>query len=219
MRRTSILLGVLLAMAAFSHADTINLTSGSGNIYPVYAGFNFRLYGGGYGLLIPYALDVYNGDLVNCIPCDPTQLSVLFGDSGQFAYGAQYNGAQYLEGSIQFDAVSFVSSLAPNGILTVTYTATASISLFLVNSKTLQRVGPFVWGDPNQLWYITAQFKPDVGLPVYEFLGATLSTSVAPEPATIVLLGTGILPLLFGVRGRLSRSGTAPVIDAESGTG
>lgn len=209
MKRISILLGVLLAMAAFSHADTINLTSGSGNIYPTMSGFNFHFYGGGYDIFIPYALDVYNGDLVKCIPCDPTQLHVLFGDAGQFAYGKQYNGQQFVDGSIQFNAVSFVSSLAPNGILTVTYTATASLSLFLVNSVTSQQIGPFVWGDPNQPWYITARFKPDTGLPVYEFLGATLSTSIAPEPATIVLLGTGILPLLLGVRGRLSRSGNS----------
>ena len=202
MKRFSILLGVLLAAAAFSHADTIDLTSGSGNIYSGFPGFTFRFYGGGYGLFIPQALDQFNG-LVNCIPCDPTQLNLLFGASGQFT-----NGAQYIDGSIEFDAVSLVSSLAPNGILTVTYTASASISLFLVNSATLQQVGPFAWGNPNQLWYITAKFKPDVGLPVYEFLGATLSTSVVPEPATMVLLGTGMLPLLFAVRGWLSRTGS-----------
>ena len=205
MKRSATLLGVLLAMAAFSHADAINLTSGSGNIYPTMSGFNFHLYGGGYDIFIPYALDVYNGDLVSCIPCDPTQLHVLFGDAGPFAYGEHYNGEQYLDGSIVFNAVSFVSSLAPSGILTVTYTATASISLLLVNNVTSQQIGPFVWGNPNQLWYITAQFKPDIGLPVYEFLGATLSTSIAPEPATIMLFGTGILPLLLGVRVRRSR--------------
>jgi hypothetical protein len=200
MKRISIFLGVLLAMAAFSHADTINLTSGSGNIYPGFPGFTFRFYGGGYGLYIPQALDQFNG-LVNCHPCDPTQEDSLFGAAGQFT-----NGQQYLIGQFHFDAVSFVSSLAPSGILTVTYTATASLYLFLVDSS-FHEIGPFVWGDPNQPWYVTAQFKPDIGLPVYELLGATLSTSIAPEPATIMLFGTGILPLLFGVRGRLSRSG------------
>jgi len=200
MKRTSILLGVLLAMAAFSHADTINLTSGSGNIYSGFPGFTFRFYGGGYGLFIPQALDEFNG-MVNCIPCDPTQLNALFGAAGQFT-----NGQQYLVGRIQFDAVSFVSSLAPSGILTVTYTATASLYLFLVNNVTSQEIGPFVWGDPNQPWYVTAQFKPDIGLPVYEFLGATLSTSIAPEPTTIMLFGTGILPLLFGVRAAVTNS-------------
>ena len=46
MKRTSILLCVLLALVAFSHADSINLTSGSGKVYPLFVlpGFSFQFF-------------------------------------------------------------------------------------------------------------------------------------------------------------------------------
>ncbi len=202
MKKLSLLLVVLLAFAAFGSADTIKLTSGSGQIYPylVFPGYTFHFHGSGYDFSIPQFLDLFNGALVTCIPCDPTHLSnPLFIAGGPFLYV----GSQVLDGIIQFNAVSFVSSLAPNGILTVKYTAIADLNLFLSDLITSQLTGPFVWVNPNQHWIITAQFKPDVGLSVYEFTGATLTST--PEPATMMLVGTGMLPLLIGLRKRLSR--------------
>ena len=112
MKRTSILLSLLLALVAFSHADTINLTSGSGKVYPLFVlpGFSFQFHGGGYDLSIPEALDVYGGFLVNCRPCDqiPPAGSSLFIGSGDML-----RGSTDLEGQIIFNAISFVSSLAP----------------------------------------------------------------------------------------------------------
>jgi len=116
------------------------------------------------------------------------------------------NGNPYLEGAIVFDAVSFVSSLGPSGMLTIKYTATLFLQLFLTDAATnLHIAGPFVWGS-SEPWLVTAQFAPDgSGIPgVYKFAGATL-TSV-PEPATIALLATGMLPILFRGRKRLSRT-------------
>jgi PEP-CTERM motif len=207
MKKTSILITVLLALAAVSSADTINLTSGSGKLYRfgIAPGYTFAFYGSGYGIGIPSASDNFNGDLVNCFECDPYHLGNLILIEGDIT-----NGNASVAGIIRFDAVSFVSSLAPSGILTVKYTANAYLYLFLINPITSGRTGPFVWGDPNQPWYVTAQFTPVVGLPgVYAFAGATLNSSITPvpEPATMMLLGTGILPLLFAVRARLSRIG------------
>ena len=205
MKRTSVLLSVLLALAAFSHADTINLTSGSGKIYPflVLPGYTFHFAGSGYDISIPGAQDEYGGWLVNCRPCDPFTLVTfpLFQASGDFLT----SGNPHLSGAINFYPVSFVSSLAPSGILTIRYTARLVQVLFLVDSLTDTQIGPFVWANPNQpLWNVTAQYAPD-GFPgIYRFAGATL-TSV-PEPATIMLLGTGILPILVGVRRRCKSS-------------
>ena len=185
------LLAILLYLSAFSSADTIKLTSGSGQIYPldVAPGFNFQFHGSGYDLF-PGALDIFVGTLEGCVPCDPTTLigSALFIAGGPFT-----SGNPYLDGIIQFTAVSFISSVAPSGILTVKYTASAYLYLFLIDPITSANTGPFVWGSPDP-WIITAHFKPDVLYPgIYEFTGATLVST--PEPVSLFLIGTG----LFGI--------------------
>lgn len=197
------LLAVLLSVVSFSNADTIKLTSGSGTIYPPFVapGYIFQFNGSGYSISIPGALDDFGGSLVNCNPCDqiPSSGFPLFLASG----GILVTGDPYLTGAFEFDAVSFVSSVAPSGVVTVRYTATASFQLFLLDATTdLPVAGPFVWGSPEP-WLITAQFTPYVGTPTYQFTGATLIST--PEPTTIVLLGTGILLILFGVRKRRPR--------------
>jgi hypothetical protein len=221
MKRIPILLAVLLALAASSKADTIRITSGTGKIYPfmVLPGFTFQFHGDGYDIFIPGAVDEFGGTLVNCFPaCDINHLTsfpALF-----IAGNILTPGNLYFAGGMRFDAVSFVSSLAPNGVLTIKYTATLGLNLFLFDSVNGTQVGPFVWGNPNQLWSITAQFAPDgSGLPgVYTFTGATL-TSV-PEPATVMLLGAGMLPVLCGVRRRcksnILKDGLIPVLHAVS---
>jgi hypothetical protein len=207
MKRLSLLL-VLLFVSATSSADSIKLTSGSGQIYPLFVlpGFVFQFNGEGHSISIPQALDDYGGDLANCMPCFglPPLGSRLFIASGGILAGNN----PYLTGSIAFDAISFSSSLAPSGIVTVRYTATASLTLYYFDSVTGTQSDPFIWGSPAP-WLITAQFRPDVGLPgVYEFVGATLVST--PEPGSMVLLGTGLLPLGFGVRRRLSRCAHGP---------
>lgn len=186
MRRLA-LLSVLVFLPALSNADTIKLTSGSGTIYPhlVPPGYVLQFNGSGYSIGIPGALDDFGGGLVNCSPCDQfPPLGALFLASGGVLAGSD----PYLTGSIEFDAVSFVSSLGANGVVTVRYTATASLQLFLIDATTgFPTAGPFVWGSPNP-WLIIAKFAPSG--PTYEFAGATLVST--PEPNSLLSLVTGL---------------------------
>ena len=206
MKRTLILLGTLLALAAFTHADSIPLTSGSGNLSPL--GFTFQFHGGGYNLPIPGSLDETGGGLVQCSPpCDPLafplNLNPLFTVSAPVF--VLVDGDPFISGGFTFTGVSFVSSIAPGGNLTIRYTTSLSIFLSLYDKATLLPVADFVWGS-NQPWLVTAHFVNSSGFPGdYKFEGATFTP--VPEPATITLLGTGMLPILFGLRRRLSRTG------------
>ena len=157
---------------------------------------------------IPARLDETGGFLVNnCSPpCDPlASLSTrpLFTVSAPV--DVLVDGDPFLSGGFTFTAVSFVSSIAPGGNLTIRYTTTLSIFLSLIDKTTLLPVANFVWGS-NEPWMVTAHYAPfPVELPgLYTFEGATFTA--VPEPATITLLGTGILPMLFGIRRRLSRT-------------
>jgi hypothetical protein len=205
-KRIPILVSTVLALAAFTHADSIPLTSGSGNLSPL--GFTFQFHGGGYNLSIPGTLDVTGGGLVQCTPpCDPLafplNLTPLFTVSAP-AF-VLVDGDPFISGGFTFIGVSFVSSIAPGGNLTIRYTTSLSIFLSLYDKATLLPVADFVWGS-NQPWLVTAHFVNGSGLPgLYKFEGATFPP--VPEPGTIALLGTGILPILFGARSRLSRTG------------
>ena len=212
MKRTLILLSMLLALAAFSRANSIPLTSGSGTLYPFppdsSGGFIFQFHGSGYNFSIPGGLDEAGGVLVLCTPpCEPLAFVPPF----PFLFTASsplvlVPGDPFLSGVITFNAVSFVSSIAPSGNLTINYTATLFLQLFLLDAATnLPVAGPFVWGS-NEPWIVKAHYAPDgSGIPgLYKFEGATFTP--VPEPPALTLLATGILPILFGMRRRLSRA-------------
>jgi hypothetical protein len=211
MKRIPILLSTLLALAVFSHADSIRLTSGAGTLYPFppasFGGFIFQFHGSGYNFSIPGGLDEAGGVLVLCTPpCDPLAtvppFPFLFTASSPLVL---VPGDPFLSGVITFNAVSFVSSIAPSGNLTINYTATLFLQLFLLDAATnLPVAGPFVWGS-NEPWIVKAHYAPDgSGIPgLYKFEGATFTP--VPEPPALTLLATGISPILFGVRRRLSR--------------
>jgi len=205
MKRTLILLGTLLALTALSHADSIGLTSGSGNLSP--SGFGFQFHGGGYNLSIPGGLDETGGGLVQCSPpCDPLafplNLNPLFTVSAPVF--VLVDGDTFLSGAFTFTGVSFVSSIAPGGNLTIRYTTSLFVDLALYDKATLLPVANFVWGS-NEPWMVTAHFVNPGGLPgLYTFEGATFTP--VPEPGTIVLFGTGVLPILCGIRRQLIRT-------------
>jgi PEP-CTERM motif-containing protein len=212
MKRTLILLGTLLALAAFAHANSIPLTSGSGTLYPLppvsFQGFLFQFHGGGYSLVIPGGVDETGGGLVQCSPpCDPLafplNLNPLFTVSAPVF--VLVDGDPFLSGAFTFTGVSFVSSIAPGGNLTIRYTTSLFVELALYDKATLLPVANFVWGS-GEPWLVTAHFVNSSGLPgLYVFEGATFAP--VPEPGTLGLMGTGMVSILFGVRRRLSRTG------------
>ena len=211
MKRTLILLSTLLALAAFSQADSIPLTSGSGTLYPLppasLKGFVFQFHGSGYNFVIPGGVDETGGGLVQCSPpCDrltfPLNLNPLFTVSAPV--DVLVPGDPFLSGGFTFTGVCFVSSIAPGGNLTIRYTTSLSIFLSLIDKTTLLPVANFVWGS-GEPWMVTAHFVNASGLPgLYTFEGATFTP--VPEPGTITLLGTGMLPMLFGLRRQLTRT-------------
>ena len=132
--------------------------------------------------------------LQNCLPCDPRANLTLLYDSGN-------------TGLMQFDAISFVSSLAPNGDLKVIYTATAQMFFEtdqygnLCDPGADSCLGPNLVWNRNIHWLVTAQFAPDSSNPGnWSFLDATFTPAPTPEPSSILLVGSGIVILIMTFR-------------------
>jgi hypothetical protein len=205
MKRIAILLFVLLACVSFSAANTITLTSGVGEMSGTIASFNpppsysFFLFGPGNNAFATGSPSdfPYTAGLQNCIGCDPRGLVDILADSG---VGENFAG-QWYDGLIEFGAVSFVSSLAPNGMLTVTYKAGASLYFALCTDPGCgSTTALYVW-DSKKLWLVTAQFAPDSNFPgTYDFLHASFQAPIVPEPSSMLFVGSGIMVLIGKVR-------------------
>jgi hypothetical protein len=139
--------------------------------------------------------------LQNCFSCDPlNQSSILFYDSGN-------------TGLMEFNALSFVSSLAPSGDLTVLYTATARMFFetdqygSLCNPGADSCPGPNLAWNQNIHWLVTAQYAPDSSNPGnWRFLDATFTPAPTPEPSSMFLMGSGMLILIAKFRRKLVQS-------------
>jgi PEP-CTERM motif len=195
MKKLLLLFVVLLACSALASADSIPLWRGAGTMIesPKYhtAIYHF-IFAGNYR----YILSAWNTDsleirpgLAQChgIECDPTKIRTLIFNTD--------NGPA--EGMIRFDALSFKSSLLPNGNLQVVYLASADIHLYFRDHE-------FYWA-PNQPWIVTAIFKRDKR-GGWDFSKAVFGEDMhlVPEPASLFLLGTGVL--LVGRKLRAQRS-------------
>ena len=134
--------------------------------------------------------------LQNCFSCDPRGNLTILLDSG-------------LSGLIDLQAVSFVSSLAPNGDLTVIYTATARMffSTDLQGSLCADScLGPNLVWNQHIRWLVTAQFTPDSSNPGnWNFVNATFTSAPTPEPSSMLLMGSGVGILIAKVRRKLGK--------------
>lgn len=206
MKKSMFLVWMILACVAYSAADSITITHGYGTLSGAGLGialYAFNFSGPGGGIAVPGVLNdlQIEAGLPECDPCDPRTTNIeLLRDGGMTIL----RGDRFVQGNIAFEPVSFSSSLAPNGVLTVDYRATTNISLGVCVGDPLQCLasGPTFVSNPNQLWYVHATFTPFNGQ--YIFDNAIFSTSPVPEPGTLLLLGTGLLGIMRMARRKLS---------------
>jgi hypothetical protein len=204
MKRIAIVLSMLLACVSFSAANTITLTSGFGEMSGTIASFNpppsysFFLSGSGVGFATGSPSDFpFTSGLQNCAPCDPRGLVPILADSGI----GENSAGQFYDGLIEFSAVSFVSSLAPNGMLTVTYKAFANLDFALCTDQSCATTSALLVWDSKKLWLVTAQFAPHPNAPgAYDFLNASFQAPIVPEPSSMLLVGSGIMVLIGKIR-------------------
>lgn len=140
MKKSVFLVWMILACVAYSAADSITITHGYGTLSG--AGLGIALYafdfsGPGGGIAVPGVLNdlQIEAGLPECDPCDPRTTNIeLLRDGGMTIL----RGDRFVQGNIAFEPVSFSSSLAPNGVLTVDYRATTNISLGVCVGDPLQ---------------------------------------------------------------------------------
>ena len=194
MKRIAALLVVLLSSVCFSAADTLTLDNGFGQMF----GFPSPSYQFGFGgphasIFFQTGPPLLGGwpdtpGLQQCISCDPRGgRPIILEDSGNSF-------------SMQFDAVSSVSSLAPNGDLTVIYTAIAQM-FFETNLQGSvcndPCLGPNLVWNQNIRWLVTAQYAPDSSNPgKWSFVDATFTPAPTPEPSSMLLMGSGMVILI-----------------------
>jgi PEP-CTERM motif len=204
MKRIATVLSLLLACVPFSAANTITLTSGFGQMSGTTTSFNpppsysFLLFGSGVGFATGSPSDFpFTSGIQNCVECDPRGLVPILADSGI----GENSAGQFYNGLIEFSAVSFVSTLARNGMLTVTYKAFANLDFALCTDQSCQTTSELLVWDPSKLWLVTAQFAPDPNGPgSYDFLNASFQAPIVPEPSSMLLVGSGIVVLIGKIR-------------------
>ncbi len=197
MKRIAALLVFLLSSVCFSAANTIQtLDNGFGNMvgFATFPSYQFLLFGPQADIQVQTGPSGLLGDwpdapgLQNCLSCDPRGNLTILLDSGN-------------NGLIDLEAVSFVSSLAPNGDLTVIYTATARMffetDIYGSLCHSDYCPGPSLVWNQHVRWLVTAHFAPDSSNPGYwSFVDATFTPAPTPEPSSMLLMGSGLVIMI-----------------------
>jgi hypothetical protein len=171
--------------------------TGDGSMTPTTYQFVFAGFQQGIWIDKPFGDYPDSPGLQQCLQCDPRYVfPIVLYDSGT---GYDHYGNLFV-GLMEFDGVSFVSSLAPNGMLTVIYNATLRLSVTFCSSVDVCNGAHLVW-NPGTHWLVTAQFAPDSSLPnTWHFVDATFAIAPTPEPSSILLMGSGIAMVIAKVR-------------------
>lgn len=211
---------ICLGAASAASADTLMLTSGSVSLLGV-DGATASTPLAGPGLVFSGAAHDYAFSLAKCQPCGAgfvQTLSSRFGLSEGIYHGpATYNGTSYSDlwytGSMNFESASFVvGGDLDNIVFTADFTMTGNMSAYFQD--------PFI-GDPGPAVFSTlltgrgiatlemsSIFSPSLGGRIYTLksLTYTFKPEPVPEPATLLLLGTGLAGLAAARRRRRKSS-------------
>jgi hypothetical protein len=200
--------GIFFSTAA--GADPIRITGGQFTTTAHSSGFTFT--GDGFSLHALGQGGIVSPTFLNCRPCvegDPVPLSF----SGTFLAGSlssgfpgEFDGVSYertfLEGSFEFTGPDFTSAVLSADNLTVT--APFAMTATIVNYANSSRFPPALFtaslfGSGTATMTFSTNPDPmfgrffDAQSIVYDFAAAPAAT---PEPATLLMLGTGIAGVL-----------------------
>jgi hypothetical protein len=179
-------------------------TTGTSSVF-TFTGDGLSLHAGGDGGLV-------SATFLNCEPCVPTHpvplsfAGSLPGGTLSSGFPGEFDGVSYaqtfLEGSFVFSGPSFSSAVLSADNLT--FTAPFSMTATIVNYASSARFPPALFtaslfGTGTATMTFTSFVDPALGRIfdaesiVYEFSAVPAAT---PEPATLLLLGTGLAGLI-----------------------
>ena len=205
-RRLPLTVAALLMLCSSARADPLVVSRGTINIPSRFGSAEFTLEGEGF--FLSAGVEQFVGELT-CFPCGVGRLITIGGPLSGFQGGepGTFNNVSYP--ALYFAGVMTVTSppfpgsmLLQSLIVSEPFDFTAHISGFLTPNPDFSNEVPIFVENFVGRGTVTAQFhvQPvEPSIPLFIFANATFDFNAAspvPEPATIVLVGTGAAALL-----------------------